>query len=167
MKILPSEKLTLITEFSKTEVIEKLKSSSIPKQSFNNRNKIILTDKKFEGSINDDCFNVTRIINYRNSFLPVINGKINDKLNGAEIEIELKPASFVKGLMTLWFGGVSFAFITTLFGAILGETPIHVVIFPLFMLLMGFGILKFGFSTESENSKKDLMEVLQAKIKKK
>jgi hypothetical protein len=86
--------------------------------------------------------------------------------NTFEIEIELKPASFVKGLMTLWFAGVSFAFISTLFGAIFGETPIHVVIFPLFMLLMGFGILKFGFSTESENSKKDLIEVLQAKVKK-
>lgn len=70
------------------------------------------------------------------------------------------------GFMILWFGGVSFGFIATLIGAIIGKGPIYVCIFPLFMLLMGFGILKFGFSTETEKSKKDIIEVLEAKLKK-
>ena len=70
------------------------------------------------------------------------------------------------GFMILWFGGVSFGFIATLIGAIIGEGPIYACIIPLFMLLMGFGMSKFGFSTESEKSKKDIIEILQAKVKK-
>jgi len=166
MKILPIEKLTFITELSKSKVIKELSSNIRPKQNFGLRNTTIETGKKFEGHIFGDNFKVTRIINYKNSFLPEINGKIIEKLNGTEIEVELKPTGFVMGFMILWFGGVSFGFIATLIGAIIGEGPIYVCIFPLFMLLMGFGILKFGFSTETEKSKKDIIEVLQAKLKK-
>jgi hypothetical protein len=166
MKILPNEKLTLLTELSKSNVIEILNLSIRPKQNFGFGNGKIEEGKKFEGNIFRDSFNISRIINYRNSFLPEISGKINEKINGTEIEIELKQASFVKGFMILWLGGVSFAFITTFIGAIIGEGPLYACIFPLFMFLAGFGMLKFGFSTESEKSKKDLIEILKARIKK-
>ena len=114
MKILPNEKLTLLTELSKSKAIEILNLSIRPKQNFGFGNRKIEDGKKFEGSIFGDSFNISRIINYRNSFLPEISGKINEKMNGTEIEIELKQASFVKVFMILWLGGVSFAFITTL-----------------------------------------------------
>ena len=166
MKILPIEKLTLITELSKSKVIEELNLNIRPKQNFGFGNKNVESGKKFEGNIFGDNFNVTRIINYKNSFLPEINGKIIEKLNGTEIEVELKPTGFVMGFMILWFGGVSFGFIATLIGAIIGEGPIYACIIPLFMLLMGFGMSKFGFSTESEKSKKDIIEILQAIVKK-
>lgn len=65
MKILPIDKLTFVTELSKSKVIEKLSSNIRPKQNFGLRNTKIETGKKFEGHIFGDNFKVTRIINYK------------------------------------------------------------------------------------------------------
>ena len=165
MKIIPLEKLILVTEFPKLKVIEQLNSIVSPRQNLIFTNKNIDKEKKFEGSFFGDNFNITRIINYKNSFNPEIIGKISDRLNIVEIEIELKPTLIVQIFMLLWLFGVSFAFIAILIGAIIGEGPIYICIFPLIMFFMAFRIFNYGFSTESEKAKKDLIEVLHAKIK--
>lgn len=165
MKLIPIEKFTLVTELSKSTVIEELNSSIRLKQNVAFRNTNVESEKKFEGIVFENNFKITRIINYKNSFLPEITGTIIEKSNGSEIEVELKVTSLVKVFMILWFGGVSFGFIVTLIVAIIGDGAIYTCLFPLFMLLAGFGILKFGFSIETKKSKADLIEVVQAKIK--
>lgn len=165
MKIFPFEKLTLVTVLSKDKVIEELNSSIRPKQNFGFGKQEAENGKQFEGIIYGDNFTIERIINYRNSFIPEIKGKIIEKITGTEIEIILKPASSVMAFMTVWLGGMSLAFITTLIGVIIEKAAFETCIMPLVMLFVGFGMLKIGFSTESEKSKKEIIEILQAKIK--
>jgi hypothetical protein len=46
--------------------------------------------KRYQGEINDNKFKFSKIIFYRNSFLPVIQGEIYPKTNGTSIEITLR-----------------------------------------------------------------------------
>ncbi|ESU20962.1 hypothetical protein FCR2A7T_07340 [Flavobacterium cauense R2A-7] len=165
MKILPIEKLTLVSNLSKSEVLEELSSNTRPTQSLSFGSPKVENAKLFHGTIYEDSFNIKRVIDYRNSFLPEVNGKVIEKTNGTEIEIELKPVSLVMAFMIIWLGGVSFAFITALIGAITGESPLQISLIPLGMLLIGFGMLKFGFSTETEKTKNNIIKILKAKVK--
>lgn len=165
MKILPIEKLTLVTNLSKVEVVAALKSNVGLKQNFGLWDQKVENERKFEGVVYDDHFVIKRIIHYRNSFLPEIKGKIIEKLSGTEIEMVLKPVSFVIVFMILWLSFVSVLFIATLIGVIFGKASITVCIIPTVMLCIGIGMLAFGFSAESEKAKKEIIEILQAKIK--
>ena len=63
-------------------------------------------DEFFNGEILEESFKIQRNINYRNSFLPVIIGKIKETENGSEISIKMRLNHFVKGFMTFWFSFV-------------------------------------------------------------
>jgi hypothetical protein len=164
MKIFPVDKLTLQTALSKTEVIEALKSSLGIQHNIRSFNQPI-TDKKFQGIITNSGFRIKRIIGYRNSFLPEITGTINEKLSGTEIELVLKPMSFVGVFMAVWLGGVAFACVATLIGAFMGSLPFTACLIPFAMLAFGFGMLKFAFGAESRTAQRELTGLFQAKVK--
>ena len=62
---------------------------------------------QFEGEISAQQFNITRIINYRNSCIPVIRGRFEPSATGTRIVIEMKmhPLGWV---LLVGFSTVSF-----------------------------------------------------------
>ena len=87
MKIIPIEKLTLVSNLSKSEVIKELISNTRPTQSFGFGSQKVENAKLFHGTIYGDNFNIKRVIDYRNSFLPEVNGKVIEKTKKDIIEI--------------------------------------------------------------------------------
>ena len=63
-------------------------------------------DEFFNGEILEESFKIQRNITYKNSFLPVIIGKIKETENGSEIYIKMRLNHLVKGFMTFWFSFV-------------------------------------------------------------
>jgi hypothetical protein len=67
-------KLELTTKLSTTEILEKLNvltfTSRLPFFKFN------FTDKLFYGHISKDSFSISQVIKGKNSFVPIIHGKI-------------------------------------------------------------------------------------------
>ncbi|RXM40882.1 hypothetical protein BOQ62_03640 [Chryseobacterium sp. CH21] len=78
MKYLPFERITYTTNLSEQEVLTRLSGFVEPKKFGLGRNYI----KEYEGSINDNNFEISRVIRNRNSFLPQIIGTVQKIMTG-------------------------------------------------------------------------------------
>jgi hypothetical protein len=92
----------------------------------------------FQGTISSDGFEITRIIHYRNSFLPIIRGSFGPGPFGTTIAIKMGLHPFAAAFMCFWFGGVGVGILSVLAELSLGQTGWD----P--MLLIPFGMLLFG-----------------------
>ncbi len=67
----------------------------------------------FEGVVEQNSFNIRRIVHYRNSFLPVILGNIQDKSDHTLIHIRMRLHGVVITFLIIWlliviFSGLAF-----------------------------------------------------------
>jgi len=124
--------------------------------------------KPYEGSVNGNSFSITRIIVYRNSFLPRINGIIEKDFNGNKINVKMRLHVFVIVFMFIWFGGIGIGCLAVLatgfkFGSQNFE-PMSLI--PFGMLIFGYALVTGGFKYESIKSKKYLAQLFEAEIEK-
>ena len=73
-KYLPFENYTLATRLTVDEACMRITDNVYVKKGFRFLVFTNKTDRPYEGTITGNCFTITRIINYRNSFLPIIKG---------------------------------------------------------------------------------------------
>jgi hypothetical protein len=166
MLFAPFERLTIETPLPPEEVHRRLAQVIEPKQMF----RFFSRDHKaYQGNLTDDRFEVSRIIHYRNSFLPVIKGDIRPGLGGSVVDITMQPHPFVIAFMAVWFSfsGVIFAGIlcTSLvsiwqmedggLGSLIG------VIIPAGFVLFGYLLVMGGFKFESVKSKAFFQELFR------
>ncbi|MET0945988.1 MAG: hypothetical protein ABWY22_11305 [Flavobacterium sp.] len=167
-KLLPFEKLVYHSTLSKEELVIRLQNEIEAEKSFGFRALKFSYSKPYIGKINSNRFEIKKVVNYRNSFLPVIKGEIKDGINGAKIDVKMGLVDFVKAFMILWLIGVSFGCIGALYSLIFTDTVNSEAGFfmfiPFAMLLFGIAMVSFGFKAESQKSIKDLEGILQAKI---
>lgn len=105
MLLLPYENLTLTTELTADEARERLSKVIDSPKMF--RGYWIFAPpppKPYQGTIAGNQFRIRRIINYRNGFLPVIEGKICPDLMGCHIAIKIKLNRVVILFLLLWVG---------------------------------------------------------------
>ena len=117
----------------------------------------------FNGTITDNTFRLQRNIQYRNSFLPVIRGRVDPTETGSEIHLKMSIHPLVIVFMAVWFAFVVLACLATIFGTIFGDSP-----FPLLGRLLPWGMLLFGillaiipFRIETKKAKEKLESLLQ------
>jgi len=159
MKLLPYEKITVKTNLDKTAAIKSLAMVTQKKKieiiSFSKfkPNK----DKIFYGRMINDSFSIERIIGYRNSFLPQINGRFQQVQNGTEIELSFKMHAVVTAFMVFWFGILTVTFIGMISIATREELlPIGIVSG---MLIFGGIIVVFAFNHELKKAMEALGKV--------
>ena len=102
---LPFDNFKFLTSLTTSEVQQRIESIIEPKKSFSfsffeNRT------KPYEGKLIDSSFEISRIINYRNSFLPVIKGQISSYLGRTEVAVRMRPVVFVLIFVSFWLGVV-------------------------------------------------------------
>tara|TARA_R110000868_G_scaffold384244_4_gene651676 strand:+ start:45 stop:572 length:528 start_codon:yes stop_codon:yes gene_type:complete len=167
MKILPIENITLVSNLRKEELLAILSENLQKKRGLRFGFTQPKNQKLFEGYLYNDSFEIQRVINYRNSFLPQISGKISTRLDKARIELKLKPHSFVLVFISLWLGGVGLGLIGSLIGIFTqGVNPLACL--PLIVMFgFGIGLTNFGFKTESKKAKNDLTKIFKARIEEK
>lgn len=160
-KILPIRKTTLHTSLTPQQVTERI--FEITGNKTNQYN-------EFLGTVQKDYFKISRNINYRNSFLPVITGNIKKGSTGTNIEIKAKPNTFVTTFMIIWMsiiGASCVGIIITAFNTpdlsekISSEsTP---TIIPFALLIIGGVIFNAPFAAEYNIALNKLKEILEAK----
>ncbi|WP_343330601.1 hypothetical protein [Polaribacter staleyi] len=165
MKIIPSDKIEIVTTLSMQEarkiLSENIRPKKIFKFSFNQPQKKEL----FEGNFEQDNFKIQRIITERNSFLPQIKGQILPSINGTRLVADLKIHSSVIVFMLFWLTFVGFAFITGIIGVInQGINPLFLIV-PLIMIGFGIGLINYGFNSQKEKSINDLKKILNGHTK--
>jgi len=154
----PFQKHLIISNFSKEETIEKLNSITYNKLLTGNKN----VSKKFEGEIDNYGFTIYRIINYRNSFLPIIKGNfVSQNGNSTLIEMRIQMNIFASIFMSIWFliSGVIFLnFLYDQFGS--KNFDFKSLVFIVGFIITGYLIMILGFNYEAKKSKEILSQSL-------
>lgn len=160
MKYLPFERITYKTNLSEKEVLTRLSGFVEPKKFGLGRNYI----KEYEGSIHNNSFEISRVIQYRNSFLPQINGKIQNENNETQIQVTMSLHAFVFFFLIVWCSFAMIFFIGVSLRAI-REKEISVELFlPLGMFLFVYALTMIGFKSESKQAKEYLRRNFEAEI---
>jgi hypothetical protein len=166
-KYLPFENYVLTSKLPAEEVKRRLADNIEPKKSFMlsvfNRD----TNKPYEGQISGDTFTINRIINYRNSFLPVITGHISTSPGKTQINVKMRLVTFVSIFISLWLGIVGIVCLGTILAGLFqfkqvlqnGFSPI--ILIPFGMFLFGCLLTTLAFKAESKKSKDFLKRIFE------
>lgn len=158
--IFPFERFTITTALPPDIVREKLISVVEP-PSRNIRWGMTKPDKPYQGKISESYFEISRIINYRNSFIPVIKGRIYPDGTGSKIHIEMTMHPFVMVFMGIWLGIVGQGALGMLIAAFSSATFEPAYLIPLGMFVFGILLCAIGFRPEANGSKKFLIDLLE------
>lgn len=146
MNIPPKETITYQTNLDKEEILKRLHESL-----------------DYEGSTDVDTFKISKIIHYRNSFLPKIKGRISSNYNTTTIEVTMQLHKYVSVFMVIWLSIALFSLVTSLISITLSELELFDMI-PLGMVIFGVLFMYIPFNIECRKSKKDLQRMFEAEI---
>ena len=116
------------------------------------------TGAVFAGTRDDASFKVMRLIRYRNSFLPVVRGRLVQGGMGTDIRLVMMLHPFVATFMLLWCGGLTLGVAR---GLAEGDLP-WLAVGPLLICLFGIVVTAIGFFPEAAKAKRLIRESLQA-----
>ena len=126
MPFLPFETLVIETSLNKEEVATNLVNNIEPAKTI--RFWIKPDRKAFEGHLINDEFKITRIISYRNSFLPVIKGKLQTVGHSTHITLTMRLHLATIAFITVWFSGVALFLAIDLFSNIvITKSPVFLL----------------------------------------
>ena len=121
--------------------------------------------KPFQGKCSREGFRITRIIRYRNSFLPIINGNYLNSSNGTTIQIKMGLHPIVIAFMGIWFGGVVIGAVSISYSLAIRECGFQLpMLIPFAMLLFGIALVLGGFWFEAKKQKPLLESLFKTKV---
>jgi YD repeat-containing protein len=97
----------------------------------------------FLGSVENLSFRIRRNIQYRNSFLPMIQGKINTTPTGARVNVFMYMQPFSLAFMLVWFGFL------VLIESRVADMNVARSFFPIGMAIFGLALSLGGFFFEA------------------
>lgn len=111
-----------------------------------------------EGEVSGETFRVYRVIGYRNSFLPIVHGRLVPTAEGSRVEGVMTLHPFVLVFMLVWCGGVVVAAVSAWSGG--GALGRSAALLPLAMLVFGWALSAGGFTAEAGRTLRTLRAAL-------
>jgi hypothetical protein len=167
MKFLPYERFVIKTHLDPNSVLSKIESIA----ETTNRFSFFSTEewKPYWGKFKDNRFKINRRIHFRNSFLPVIKGRVNLDINGSIIMVTMHLEILVIMVLCIWFGGIFYSFprliselVVIIRSGEIASTDLVELAIPLGFLLFGYLLTTITFKYEAMNSKAFLTKLLDA-----
>lgn len=155
MLFLPWENFTITTTLNSEQVKERLSNIIEPPKMFRRASLWGKPPAKpYEGIISGNNFRINKIINYRNSFLPIIEGKIYPESFGCQLKIKMNLHMIVIVFLLFWMGNL-LPIGLLLFAAMIAGNNIEPVmgVVPLGMCLFAYLLCLICFKLEAQNSK--------------
>jgi hypothetical protein len=109
--------------------------------------------KKYEGHLDGNRFEISRIIDYRNSFLPNITGTIEDNGIKRTVNVQMTLPLFALLFLCVWSGAFLLAVTNFLVDQIASGKFDAGILFVLFFFLLGYGLAMAGFTYEAGKTK--------------
>ncbi|MFS0519424.1 hypothetical protein ACEYW6_32670 [Nostoc sp. UIC 10607] len=157
MKVLPYDSFTILTDDPLPIVLQRLNALVEPTKTFRFSTK----HAPYQGSISESGFQISRIIHYDNSFLPVIRGRFEVKSDQTVIHVQMNAHPFVMAFLGFWFLCWYSAVISmTLAGAMPNNTAALVTGMPILILIIFWG----AFWSEANRSRNELTQIIQGQI---
>jgi hypothetical protein len=146
------------TLLSPKEVLDVVKANTEPRQFFRPWSET----KYFEGEVDDANFKVRRIIKYRNSFLPQINGAVDAVEMGSIVSVKMRLHGFVEVFSSIWTAGFLAAVVGFGSQSSLGQSASRwAAIESLGILAFGIVLTSVGFWYEANLQEKKLILLLK------
>ena len=121
--------------------------------------------KPYEGQIRGRSFHITRIINYRSSFLPLVDGVVERGIASATfIKVKMQLHVLTAIFLVVWCGAAGVCLIAFTIQAISEGKFNEAILASLGMLLFAYALTMGAFKYEANRTKKDLLDVFQAEI---
>jgi len=144
---IPYQRFEIKIKLSQDATREKLADIVEPRQlgwRFSNEH------KPFEGELEINKFKISRVIRYRNSFLPVLVGAIQDDLDASSLQVVARPNWFV---IVLW----PLLLLAFFYSTIISAETTNIGLILLFILFF-YAVPTFFFNLELNKAKKLLNE---------
>jgi ABC-type iron transport system FetAB permease component len=160
VRLWPSDSFEIETTLSPEEIVESLQSAIEPAKVFRFSSK----HATFQGKLTADGFKMSRIIHYRNSFLPIIHGTFRAGDSGRIVSIKMRLNLFVAAFMWVWFTGVGLAIFVFTFAFLKGKIQSSpILLIPFGMLVFGWALVSGGFWFEAKKQKPILIAMFTRK----
>ncbi|WPV63976.1 hypothetical protein [Chitinophaga sp. LS1] len=165
--LLPYDRYTLTTRLNEGEVRRRLEANvAPPKKPFSllvqryglKKN---TTDKPYVGVVVGPHFEIVRVINYKNSFLPVTKGEMSNFLGQTEIKVKSSPHLAVMIFSGVWLFMVLVGCVAVL-GASINDGFEPVMLIPFGMFVFGCLLFTIPYKLEAKKTKRFLAELLEA-----
>jgi hypothetical protein len=98
-------RFTIRTRLSPSEAEEVLWRMICPRRAFLDPEPPTVDTRPFEGRVEDGSFKCRRVITERNSFLPIVSGRVMQSEGGAVVQGHMRLAVPVAVMMALWMAG--------------------------------------------------------------
>ncbi len=163
-KFLPSENIIYKTSLKQEEVLKRLENILEAEKMIRFRIFSKRSSKPYEGYLYGNEFSMSRIISYRNSFLPTINGLVKKELDGTSIKVKMRLPVFAIVFLSIWYGALVLAFIVLIVQTLNKEGFNPVMLVPLGMMIFAYLLTMGAFKFESSKTKNYLKNLLEAEI---
>ncbi|WP_375560022.1 hypothetical protein ACE193_20235 [Bernardetia sp. OM2101] len=167
MLLLPYEELTYKTHLSKDEILKRLSNETESKQLIR-IGSIFGGHKEYEGTINENSFEISRIISYRNSFLPRIKGEIEERKEATFVHIKMSLSTWVMiflpivAVILFTINSIT-SFLRSPFAQVESEFITGLSSYMPFLIgVLFYVIITFSFKLESFGSKRFFKGLLEA-----
>ena len=110
----------------------------------------------------EERFRVRRDIRYRNSFLPLVWGRIVSGRRGSRVRVTVFMQPLVAAFMAVWFYGLGSVTVSLLEEPDTG--PRWAALFPLGLLLFGVVVISIGFFSEAIKARRLLEHALGLRL---
>ncbi len=151
MHLIPYEKFEIQTSFSESQILQKI-DGMIDKRKW-----WFLPPKDckdFRGRIVERHFKIYRVIRHRNSFLPLICGKVQ----GSSVRITMRLHHAVAVFMVIWFGFILLAIGTSISPVVYNDSSfLGTIIVPFAMLILAYLMVMWEFHSDAKKSKNILL----------
>jgi hypothetical protein len=111
-------------------------------------------DKRFQGVVGADGFQITRVIGYRNSFLPQVSGKIRGAGSRSVIDVEM--ALFAPVIILLI---AIMAMMLLIVGVVAFEGDVVGLLSLVLLPALAYGAVLWAFWFEAEKQERALREI--------
>ncbi len=141
--LIPYRRFELATSLEPGTVATRVAGNLSARRSFWDR--ITGHGRGFEGEVTSERFRFSRIIGYRNSFLPVVRGHIRPDTGGSRVDVTMTIHPAVMLFLVFWgvgFGaGAVAALVATLQGGTTGDLVVVAVVPIAYVVItLAFGI---------------------------
>ena len=154
MKLWPSDRFEIATVLAREAIVAALNSRIEPRKRLRSSS----DHAPFQGEIARDGFRITRVIHYRNAFLPVVTGRFLSGPAGTRVNIRMSPHPVVTAFLWTWCSGLGLAMITVLGGLLHRQAPaLPIMAIPFGMIVFGWALVSAGFWFEATKQKRMLI----------
>lgn len=149
--LIPYQKFEIRTRFSQNVTLGKIAELVEPRQII--RRPFSREHKPLEGEVEGFTFKISRIIHYRNNFLPILIGQIEDDLDATKVKIIARPN-------LLAFILIPGLLLAPIFLSLFAAETMEIGLFWLIYAVVYIGIV-VSFNFELNKAKKLLNEQLE------